>query len=223
MIRGRTGQPAAMAGETYQPYFVEMSAGWNRIFLTYSITTFFKSGRIPGAWADEPAPGDMLREKQRTLPQLYSNMSIMSTLGIVPPGPCHFPLVGWGEFAHLIQPLMERDHYGKAPDKSITPPNLQQAAFAEGTKDTLLLTFDQPVVWNDSLKGQFYPDGEKDKIASGSAAGSVLTLKLKDPSSAATITYLKRQRGIKPRRSAARTGSPPSRSAMSRATGGAPR
>ena len=47
------------------------------------------------------------------LPQLYSNTSIMSTLGIRPAGPCHFPLAGWAEFARLIQPLIERHHYGK--------------------------------------------------------------------------------------------------------------
>lgn len=29
--------------------------------------------------------GDVLRERQRTLPRLYSNMEIMSTLGIQPP------------------------------------------------------------------------------------------------------------------------------------------
>ena len=37
---------------------------------------------------------------------------------------------------------------------------------------------------------QFYPDGAQDKVASGSGAGAVLTLKLKEPSQAKTITYL---------------------------------
>jgi hypothetical protein len=47
------------------------------------------------------------------------------------------------------------------------------------------------VVWNDTLAGQFYLDGEKDKVASGSVTGNVLTLKLKEPSTATKITYLK--------------------------------
>ena len=133
----------------------------------------------------------MLREKQRTLPELFSNMSILSTLGIRPPGGCHFPLTGWAEFARLIQPLIERDHYGKVPAASVTAPNLRQAAYAGGAKDTITLEFDQPVVWTDALAGQFYLDGEKDKVASGSVTGNVLTLKLKEPSSATKVTYLK--------------------------------
>ena len=89
----------------------------------------------------------------------------------------------------MIQPLIERDHYGKKPAASITPPNLKKVAFA--AKDTVTLEFDQPVAWDDKLVGQFYLDGEKDKVASGSVSGNVLTLKLKEPSAAKKITYLK--------------------------------
>ena len=133
----------------------------------------------------------MLREMQRTLPRLYSNMDIMSTLGIKPPGGCHFPLVGWAEFASLIQPLIQRDHYGRKNTESITAPNLQQAYFTSPAKDALALEFDQPVVWADTLAGQFYLDGEKDKVVSGSLNGNVLTLTLKEASTAKRITYLK--------------------------------
>ena len=133
--------------------------------------------------------GDRLREKQRTLPQLFSNMSIMSTLGVRPPGGCHFPLTGWAEFARLVQPLIERDFYGKKFPAPITPPNLLHASYA--TKDTVSLEFDQPVVWAEALAGQFYLDGEKDQVAAGNVSGNVLTLKLKAASTAQTITYLK--------------------------------
>jgi hypothetical protein len=133
--------------------------------------------------------GDMLREKQRTLPALFSKMSILSTLGVRPPGGCHFPLTGWAEFARMVQPIIERDHYGKKTTAPLTAPNLRTAAFAGN--DTITLTFDQPVAWDDKLAGQFYLDGEKGKVASGSVAGSVLTLKLTAPTTATKITYLK--------------------------------
>ncbi len=81
--------------------------------------------------------------------------------------------------------------YGKVPAASITPPHLQQAFYADGAKDTIVLEFDQPVVWTDALTGQFYLDGEKDKVASGSVTGNVLALKLKAASSALKITCLK--------------------------------
>jgi hypothetical protein len=118
-------------------------------------------------------------------------MGIMSTHGIRPPGPCHFPLVGWSEFARLIQPLMERDFYGKLPTASITPANLRSAFYSSLAKTTITLEFDQPIVWSDNLAGQFYLDDEKDKVASGSVSGNVLTLKLKAASTAKKITYLK--------------------------------
>ena len=55
----------------------------------------------------------------------------------------------------------------------------------------MILEFDQPVVWTDALKGQFYFDGAKDQIESGAARGTLLTLTLKEPSSATKMTYLK--------------------------------
>ena len=46
-------------------------------------------------------------------------------------------------------------------------------------------------MWTDTLAGQFYLDGEKGKVATGSVAGNVLTLKLSEASVATKITYLK--------------------------------
>ena len=46
-------------------------------------------------------------------------------------------------------------------------------------------------MWSDALAGQFYLDGEKDKVASGSVDGNLLTLKLTAPSAAKTVPYLK--------------------------------
>ena len=73
-----------------------------------------------------------LREVQRSLPTAFSNLSVMSTLGIDPPGGCHFPAAGYAEFARLICPLLERDFYGKAPAAPITPPNLKRAFVCSG-------------------------------------------------------------------------------------------
>jgi hypothetical protein len=53
------------------------------------------------------------------------------------------------------------------------------------------LEFDQPVVWSDTLAGQFYLDDEMGKVATGSVSGNVLTLNLHGPASAKMITYLK--------------------------------
>ena len=186
--QGSDGPTGGFGWEAYQPLFVEMSAAWKQDFPNVQQLYVFQIWPNSCSMARDGS-GDRLREKQRTLPRLFSHMSIMSTLGVRPPGGCHFPLLGWAEFARLIQPLIERDHYGKEPAASIAPPNLRHASFAG--KDTIALEFDQPVAWDDKLAEQFYLDGEKDKVASGSVTGNVLTLKLKEPSAAKTITYLK--------------------------------
>ena len=132
----------------------------------------------------------MLREVQRNLPRLYSNLEILSTLGIRPGGSCHYPLKGWAEFARLVQPLLERDFYGRKPSGSITPPNLKKARFEGQSKMSIVLEFDQPVVWKLDLTGQFLLDGMAGSVIKGVASGNVLTLSLKEGQGAQTISYL---------------------------------
>jgi hypothetical protein len=177
--------------KSYQDYFLEMSAAWKQDFPNIQHYYIFQIWPNSCSMGGKTGGGDMIRERQRTLPRLFSNMDCMSTLGIKPGGPCHYPLAGWSEFARLMLPLIERDNYGKAPTTSITAPNLRQASFAGGAKDTIALEFDQPVVWNDSLISEFYLDGVNGVVASGSVSGNVVTLKLKEPSAARKITYIK--------------------------------
>jgi hypothetical protein len=192
--QGENDQPAdTPSGDygwvNYQRYFAEMAAGWRRDLPNARRYFIFQIWPNSCGMGGKDGAGDRLREQQRTLPVLFSNLSIMSTLGIRPPGGCHFPREGYDEFARLVQPLIERDVYGKTTAAFITPPNLQAATVA--ALDAITLHFDQPVKWNDALISQFYLDGEKDRIASGHAAGSALTLKLKAPLREKTITYLK--------------------------------
>ena len=188
--QGADGPTGGYGWETYHPLFIEMAAGWKTDFPNVHHYYVFQIWPNSCSMGGRLGSGDMLREKQRTLPTLFSKMSILSTLGVRPPGGCHFPLVGWAEFARMVQPLIERDNYGKVPAGPLTAPNLRTAKFS-AARDTIVLEFDQPVAWDDKLAGQFYLDGEKGKIASGTVAGAVLTLKLKEPSKAAKITYLK--------------------------------
>jgi hypothetical protein len=133
---------------------------------------------------------NMLREVQRTLPSYFSNMSIMSTLGIEPPGECHYPAAGYAEIARLIRPLVEGDNYGKVFTTSITPPDLKRASYASDKNEEIVMEFDQPVKWDNALATQFYLDGETGKVASGSVAGKVVALQLTAPSTAQKLTYL---------------------------------
>ena len=133
---------------------------------------------------------NMLREVQRTLPRDFSRMSIMSTLGIQPPGGCHYPAAGYAEFARLLIPLVERDFYGVTPKQSITPPDLLNARYSSNARDAITLEFDQPVMWSDDLAGQFYLDGVGNAVKAGRINANTLTLDLSRPSNAKRLTYL---------------------------------
>lgn len=187
--QGAAGPDGGYGWETYQRYFVEMSAAWKQDFP--NVQRYYVYQIFPNACSMGGGNGDMLREVQRTLPQLYSNMNIISTLGVEPPGGCHFPLEGWAKFASLVQPLIERDFYGRAVTSPITSPNLKRAYFTSGAKNEIALEFDQAVIWNDSLINEFHLEGANEKVASGAVSGNVVTLQLTSASSAQRITYLK--------------------------------
>jgi len=187
--QGSDGPDGGYGWETYQNYFLDMSAAWKQDMP--NISHYYVFQIWPNGCSQGNGHGDMLREKQRTLSRLYSNLDVMSTLGIKPPGGCHYPLVGWSEFARLMQPLIERDFYGRKVPEPITAPDLKQAYYANGAKDSIILEFDQPVIWLDSLAGQFYLDDQKDRVAKGSVNGNVITLQLKAPATAGKVTYLK--------------------------------
>ncbi|MFT5128614.1 MAG: hypothetical protein ACI8W8_002231 [Rhodothermales bacterium] len=186
--QGAAGPDGGYGWESYHDYFVHMSADWKRDFP--NLERYYVFQIWPNACSMGSGNGDMLREKQRSLGNLYSRMDVMSTLGIQPGGGCHYPLEGWTQIATLIQPAIERDFYGVAPTKSITAPNLQRARFVDAAKSAIRLEFDQPVVWDDQLREQFYLDGQGASVRQGVVDGNTLTLTLESPTNAGTIDYL---------------------------------
>ena len=189
--QGSDGPTGGYGWESYQKFFVDMSADWKQDMPNIQHYYIYQIWPNSCSMGGRSGSGDMLREKLRTLPYLYSNMDILSTHGVKPPGPCHYPLIGWSEFARLVQPLIERDSYGRVLAEPMTAANLRKAYYTSDKRDEIALEFDQPVVWNEVLTGQFYLDGAPGKVASGAAAGKVLTLKLNEASAAGKITYLK--------------------------------
>ena len=102
----------------YQDYFVAMSGAWKE---NYPNIKFYYIYQIWPAACGSMFPGtdDMLREKQRTLPYLYSNMRIMSTLGTIPGSGCHFDIEGYTYFANQMSRLVEQDNYGYSRSSSM--------------------------------------------------------------------------------------------------------
>jgi hypothetical protein len=187
--QGADGPTGTFGWESYRRFFVDMASGWRKDYPNSRHIYVFQ------IWPKACAMGidgsdNRLREVQRTLPTAFANLSVMSTLGIDPPGGCHYPLAGYAEFARLIEPLVARDIYGVVPKGAITAPDLERASFADGRRDLIVLAFDQPVVWSDALGKEFSLDGKPGAVASGHAEGTTLVLQLSAPSDATTITYL---------------------------------
>ena len=120
----------------------------------------------------------------------FSNLHVMSTLGIRPGGGCHYPAEGYAKIGQLIYPLIARDFYGAKSEQSITPPNLIRAALSGDKQDQVVLTFDQKMAWNDSSKDLFYCGMKSLKILSGKALGNTITLQLATPPSKSKLTYV---------------------------------
>ena len=190
--QGSDGPTGGYGWESYRQYFIDLSAAWKedypniQHYYTFQIWPYACSmGRM--------GSDSRLREVQRTLPAAFSKLSIMSTLGIDPPGGCHYPPEGYAEFVRLIGPLVEQFNYGVQPTTSITPPDLKRVYYTSAKRDELVMEFDQPVKWDDALASQFYLDGTPGKVISGKANGSSVTLKLTGSSGAQDITYINGQ------------------------------
>lgn len=186
--QGADGPTGGFGYETYRSFFMQLAASWKQ---DYPNIQHFYAFQI---WPKSCAMGidgsdNRLREVQRTLPRLFSNLSVISTLGVKPPGGCHFPAAGYAEFARFLHPMMQH-HIYQHPAKDFNPPNLQRAFFNSSERNTLVLEFDRPVIWSDKLTSQFHLSGEKQQVLAGSTDGNRLTLQLKQPSSSRTVTYL---------------------------------
>jgi len=187
--QGADGPDGGYGWETYQQYFLDMSAAWKQDMP--NIKHYYLYQIWPNACSQGGTrQSDKLRDVQRCLPRLYSNMSVMSTLGIKPEGGCHYPAAGYAEMARLMAPLVERDNYGKVFDRPITAPDVKRAYCTSAKRDEIALEFDQPMAWDDALVSEFYLDGKKGLVVGGSVAGNTVKLTLAPDAAAKTITYL---------------------------------
>ena len=187
--QGADGPTGRFGYETYRQLFIEMAGAWKQDYPNIQHYYIFQ------IWPKSCAMGidgsdNRLREVQRRLPEGFSRMSIMSTLGVRPGGECHYPSAGYARIAELVFPQVEKYNYGKISRESISPPDLTRAYYPAGMRDRITLEFDQPVKWDDSVASNFYLDGGKIEFVGGQVSGRKLTLLLPHESTARTITYL---------------------------------
>lgn len=176
---------------SYQQDFIDLAAAWKTDYPNVRSYYVFQVWPAP---CNMGPKDDQLREAQRTLPRLFSNLRVMSTVGIAGPttgrGSCHFEVADYARFAEFMSPLVEVDHYGLVPAEAVTAPNLEAAWFTSPARDEIALDFGQPMTWKEGMGKDIYLDGVAPAITAGSAAGNVITLTLSEPATATTIGYL---------------------------------
>jgi hypothetical protein len=185
--QGADGPDGTFGFVHYRKYFDQMAGSWRQDYPNAQRLHLFQ------IWPKSCAMGingsdNYLREEQRKLKTAYASLDIMPTLGIRPPGGCHFPAAGYAEFAKLMTPLIERDHYGVKNVQSVSAPNILSVQRVGDKQDAVVLTFDQPVVWRDDLVAEFSCEvgtgfatlTSSVKVVGGSAQGSTLTLRLSE-------------------------------------------
>ncbi len=187
--QGVSGATGTFGWVNYQDYFVRLTAAWKQDYP--NIKHYYIHQIWPGACGARSVDNDRLREIQRQLPGQYSNMSIMSTLGIRPGGGCHFLAEGYAMMARQLFPLLNKYSYGLDPNFSVTPPNIQSISYTSARRDEVKLTFDQNVKWDDEIAGRFYLDDAAAELLTVSGAGNTITLKLAGPSTATKLSYIK--------------------------------
>ena len=174
--------------KSYQQYFVDMSAAWKQDYPNLGRYIVFQVMPKPCSLGPK---NDQLREVQRTLPLLYSNMDILNTLGLPGYIGCHFTIAGYQNVADRTLPLAKQRYYGVVPPAPVTAPVLQRAYFTSSARTAITLVFDQAMSWSSFSIPNYYVDDVGGKVTSGSASGNVVTLQLNSAAATtATLDYL---------------------------------
>jgi len=186
--QGADGPSGGFGHETYRELFISLSHAWSMDYPNSQMTYLFQ------IWPKSCAMGidgsdNVLRDVQRSLPDAMDRLAIMSTLGIDPPGGCHYPADGYAMMANLIYPLVEQHTYGIKSKTTVTPPRLVSVTRDKAKPSTIVVTFDQPVFWTDSLRSEFLIDGKRGLVQRGASHKNTLRLELSTPGGS-TLTYL---------------------------------
>ena len=175
--------------KSYQQYFMDMAAAWKQDYPNIKHYYVYQVWPLPCAMGPK---GDQLRETQRTLPLLFSDLSVMSTIGVTngSRGLCHFDATGYAQLAASMAPVVRQYTYNITPATPVTAPNLQRAYFTSSAKTAVALEFDQDMAWSSAVAANIYLDKTGGKVTSGSASGHVVTLQLGSASTATSIDYI---------------------------------
>lgn len=138
-----------------------------------------------------------VREVHRTLPDSLPNIEVISPHGLPFHDGCHYSALGYNQFGSQIFKLIDRDFYGSTDTTAISSPNIISAVYTDNSHLEIELTFSGQdnilFVQNDtlgnSMKDYFYFDLDSFKVKNIIANKNKISLQLKQPLNANTVTY----------------------------------
>lgn len=135
-----------------------------------------------------------LQEVQRTLPDEFPNMSVMSTTGLDAHDGCHYAYEnGYRELGDRYVGLLSRDMYGAPGTPGIVPPNPMTATMVAGSTEISIDMRDpmQTLTFDDGAAANFRIEGAAVTVVSGSIVDKRIVLELSGPVDAPIgVTYL---------------------------------
>lgn len=143
--------------------------------------------------------GGLLREVQRQLMSKYSDIEMISTMGIQSHGidHCHYGFYGYLELAVNVYKPVAKNFYTISNVTDISPPNIKSVYYTTPLKNEIAVVFINSSVssWPADTLGQrmkdyFYVDGYYGYVSSGAVAGNLVKLQLIGSITATKLSYL---------------------------------
>lgn len=202
------GEANVDSSTTYLNQFNELYGSWS--FDYPGLAELYVFQIRPLGCGGEGVAG-AFREVQRSLPDIYSGVTLFSTMGVpgyvaaAPSSYCHYTAAGYQWIADMIYPTIVGRYYGAVRDTtSSRPPDIWKAFYKNSSaKDTICLVFDQSKLagipadsLGRSIEDYFYLNGVAG-YTSGifgvphlSATKDTLYLALNFPATASRISYI---------------------------------
>jgi len=150
-----------------------------------------------------PSPvGAQVRDYQRRLPELFSDVKSLATVGTKEFDGLHYGTEGNRQSGFELSRLMARDFYQSKDTLNINSPAIKRAFYKTEDKKQLVLSFDdgQELVYPEKykvnanltldMKDFFFLNGSAGSVISGKAEGSRIILELNGSQNASTLNYL---------------------------------
>lgn len=133
----------------YSTYFDKLYKAWKEDYAGIKKIYVFQIHQGCGGDAQTE-----IREIQRNFEKKYSDVNVMSTVGLSGHDGCHYTNIGYNQMASWIYPLIARDFYNSNDTNDILPPNVSRIYYLDKYQTKIGIDFSQKINYPADLNGQ---------------------------------------------------------------------